>query len=215
LRQIILLIDCLNRRVTHLIRIHPALGGACRLKTLFNDLRAMPDKPDTLLKQWCAGAEEAKIPAFMKFANTVRAHWSGIVHYVESHISFRLKEGINHKVRLAKHRAWGCRNIGNFIVMTHLPNGSPIFRSKGFPPPALCGIQAMVAFAQGPGQPHDYGLPQTQPLPVPVHRQVPVQQSRHAHLLRLRQWQRNVVHPFGSRYVDLRFHGKWTHLATI
>jgi transposase len=55
----------------------------------------------------------------MKFANTVRAHWSGIVHYVESRLSFRLLEGINHKVQLAKLRARGYRNIGNFINMIH------------------------------------------------------------------------------------------------
>jgi len=104
-----------------MIRIYPTLGEAYRLKTLFNDLWSMPDKPaaDAFLKQWCAEVEEANIPAFMKFARTVKAHWSGIVHYVESHLSFRLLEGINNKVQLAKRRARGYRNIDNFINMIH------------------------------------------------------------------------------------------------
>jgi len=41
----------------------------------------------------------------LKFAKTVRAHWSGIVHFVESRLSNGILEGINHKVQLAKRRA--------------------------------------------------------------------------------------------------------------
>lgn len=97
-----------------MIRLYPTLGEAYRLKTLFNDLWSMPDKPaaDAFLEQWCAEVEEANIPAFMKFARTVKAHWSGIVHYVESHLSNGILEGINNKVQLAKRRARGYRNIG-------------------------------------------------------------------------------------------------------
>jgi len=74
----------------------------------------MPDKPAAaaFLKQWCAEVDEAKIPAFMKSAGTVKAHWSGIVHYVESRLSNGILEGINNKVQLAKRRARGYRNIG-------------------------------------------------------------------------------------------------------
>jgi len=81
----------------------------------------MPDKPaaEAFLKLWCAEVEEANIPAFMKFARTVKAHRSGIVHYVESHISNGILEGINNKVQLAKRRARGFRNIDNFINMIH------------------------------------------------------------------------------------------------
>ena len=110
-----------RQELAEMIRLYPTLGEAYRLKTLFDDLWSMPDKPaaDTFLKQWCAEVEEAKIPAFMKFANTVRAHWSGIVHYVESRLSNGILEGINHKVQLAKRRARGYRNIGNFINMIY------------------------------------------------------------------------------------------------
>ena len=101
--------------------LYPTLGEAYRLKVLFNDLWTMPDKPaaHALLDQWCAEVEAAKIPAFLKFAKTVRAHWHGIVHFVESRLSNGILEGINHKVQLAKRRAKGFRNIDNFINMIY------------------------------------------------------------------------------------------------
>jgi hypothetical protein len=55
----------------------------------------------------------------MKFAITVRAHWSGIVHFVESHITNGILEGINSKIQLAKRRARSYRNINNFINMIY------------------------------------------------------------------------------------------------
>jgi len=63
-----------------MITLYPTLGEAYRLKVLFNDLWEMPEKSaaEAFLRQWCNEVETAKIPAFMKFANTVRAHWSGM-----------------------------------------------------------------------------------------------------------------------------------------
>jgi Transposase len=59
--------------------VYPTLGAAYRLKELFNDLWSMRDKEaaNAFLQDWCAQVEQAKIPALQKFANTVRAHWSG------------------------------------------------------------------------------------------------------------------------------------------
>ncbi len=107
--------------LTEMIKLYPTLGEAYRLKVLFNDLWTMPNKPaaEAFLRQWCDEVETARIPAFMKFANTVRAHWSGIIHFVESHITNGILEGINSKIQLAKRRARGYRNINNFINMIY------------------------------------------------------------------------------------------------
>jgi transposase len=88
---------------------------------LFNDLWSMPDKvaAELFLRQWCLEVDAAKIPAFMAFANTVRAHWSGIVQFVESRLTNGILEGINSKIQLAKRRARGYRNINNFINMIY------------------------------------------------------------------------------------------------
>ena len=107
--------------LTGLVTPYPTLGEAYRLKVLFNDLWAMPDKPtaELFLRQWCKEVDAAKISAFMAFANTVRAHWSGIVQFVESRLTNGILEGINSKIQLTKRRARGYRNINNFINMIY------------------------------------------------------------------------------------------------
>ena len=118
-----------EKSLAEMITLYPTLGEAYRLKVLFNDLWTMPDKPaaEAFLRQWCAEVEANKIPAFMKFANTVRAHWSGIVHFVESRITNGILEGINSKIQLAKRRARGYRNINNFINMIYFLCGKLTF----------------------------------------------------------------------------------------
>jgi transposase len=108
-----------EKELAEMIELYPTLGKAYRLKVLFNDLWEMPNKvaATTFLTNWCKDVEDAKIPAFMAFSKTVRAHWSGIIHFVESRISNGILEGINSKVQLAKRRARGYRNIKNFINM--------------------------------------------------------------------------------------------------
>lgn len=86
--------------LAEMIGLYPTLGQAYRLKELFNDLWSMPDKEsaEAFLKQWCEEVENSKIPAFMKFVKTVRSHWSGIIHFVETKITNGILEGINSKV---------------------------------------------------------------------------------------------------------------------
>lgn len=107
--------------LAEMIKLFPTLGEAYRLKILFNDLWEMPNKTaaTAFLTQWCNEVETAKIPAFMAFAKTVRSHWSGIVHFVESRITNGILEGINSKIQLAKRRARGYRNTNNYINMVY------------------------------------------------------------------------------------------------
>jgi len=113
--------DKQEKSLSEMIELYPNLGKAYRLKVLFNDLWEMPNKTaaTTFLSNWCNEVEEAKIPAFMAFSKTVRSHWSGIIHFVESRITNGILEGINSKVQLAKRRARGYRNTGNFINMIY------------------------------------------------------------------------------------------------
>jgi transposase len=115
------LTDKQEESLVKMIELYPTLGEAYRLKVLFRDLWEMPNIPtaNAFLKQWCADVESAKIPAFMAFAKTVKSHWTGIVHFVESRITNGVLEGINNKVQLAKRRARGFRNLGNFTNMIY------------------------------------------------------------------------------------------------
>ena len=105
--------DKKEKALSDMIELYPTLGKAYRLKILFNDLWGMPNKTaaTTFLTTWCNEVEEAKIPAFMAFAKTVKGHGSGIIRFVESRITNGLLEGINSKVQLAKRRARGSIEI--------------------------------------------------------------------------------------------------------
>ena len=103
------------------ITLYPTLGEAYRLKVLFNDLWVMPTPKAAkiFLNDWCAQVEEAKIPAFQKFAKTVKAHWSGIIRFIKSELTNAILEGTNSKIQLAKRRARGFRNVNNLINMVY------------------------------------------------------------------------------------------------
>lgn len=121
LRNKVNLSDKKRQALDEMITLYPTLGVAYRLKELFNDLWMMPNKQaaTVFLTDWCEQVQEAKIPAFQRFANTVKSHWSGIIHFIESNITNAILESINSKIQLAKRRARGFRNINNYINMIY------------------------------------------------------------------------------------------------
>lgn len=108
-----------------LIELLPVIGKAYKLKIMFDDFWEMKDEQEaaSFLAFWCDLAEEAKIFAFQKFANSIKSHWSGIVNYTKHKITNGILEGINSKIQLAKRRARGYANIQNFINMIYFLNG--------------------------------------------------------------------------------------------
>lgn len=108
-----------------LIEDYPILGEAYRLKELFNDFWDFkdPEEATAFLAYWCDLVDEAKLKHFKKFANTIKAHWTGILNYINSNISNGILEGINNKIQLAKRRARGYQNTDNFISMIHFIAG--------------------------------------------------------------------------------------------
>jgi transposase len=81
------------------------------------------EEAESYLAFWCDMAIDSKIQSFIKAANTIRAHWSGIVNYIKSKINNGILEGLNSKIQLAKKRARGYRNIDNFINMIYFTCG--------------------------------------------------------------------------------------------
>lgn len=110
-----------KRQRNELIELLPNIGEAYRLKLLFDDFWLMTDEEEAkgFLAYWCDLVYESKIQPMMKFANTVLAHWTGIVNYTKYRVSNGILEGINSKIQLAKRRARGYRNKTNFINMIY------------------------------------------------------------------------------------------------
>ena len=108
-----------------LIELLPTIGKAYRLKTLFSDFWDFnnPEEGAAFLAYWCDLVEEEKVIAFKKFTQMIKAHWSGLVNYLESQIANGIVEGINNKIQLAKRRARGYKNITNFINMIYFIAG--------------------------------------------------------------------------------------------
>jgi transposase len=104
-----------------LIELLPTIGKAYQLKTLFQDFWEFDSREEgeSFLAFWCDLAEESGIFAFQKFIGTIKAHWTGILNYLDSQIANGIMEGINSKIQLAKRRARGYRNIPNFINMIY------------------------------------------------------------------------------------------------
>ena len=75
------------------------------------------------LSFWSDLVEEEGVIPFYKFTATLKAHWSGIINYLESQIANGIMEGINSKIQLAKRRARGYRNIHNLINMIYFIAG--------------------------------------------------------------------------------------------
>ncbi len=108
-----------------LLEMYPRLGDGYRLMHLFKDFWDIENKEEAegYLAYWCDIASESKIAPFVKVVNTIKAHWSGILNYIESKINNGILEGINSKIQLAKKRARGYRNINNFINMIYFTCG--------------------------------------------------------------------------------------------
>ena len=104
-----------------LLEMYPKLGEGYRLKQLFKDFWNIQDKQEAegYLAFWCDIAQESGIFPFQKAVRTIKAHWSGIINYIESKINNGILEGLNSKIQLAKKRARGYRNINNFINMIY------------------------------------------------------------------------------------------------
>lgn len=104
-----------------LMEFYPKLGEGYRLKQLFKDFWDIQNKEEaaSYLAFWCDLAEESRIYSFQPVVNTIKAHWTGILNYIESKINNGILEGLNSKIQLAKKRARGYRNVNNFINMIY------------------------------------------------------------------------------------------------
>lgn len=108
-----------------ILNLYPVMADAYRLKEMFNefwDFKTI-EEAGGFLAYWCDLVEESGIQPFKKAANTLLAHWTGIVNYAKSRITNGILEGINSKIQLAKKRARGYRNVNNFINMIYFIAG--------------------------------------------------------------------------------------------
>lgn len=99
-----------------------------RIKRAFQALYDQPaEMAEAYLKRWYFWATHSRIPAMVKAARTVKAHWDGILRWFQSGITNAVLEGINSLIQAAKARARGYRTIKNFITISYLIAGKLTF----------------------------------------------------------------------------------------
>jgi transposase len=111
--------DKKRAELQNLLQLYPKIGQGYRFKELFKEFWDFKDckQAEVFLQDWCDEVLKSGIAPFQKAVNTIKAHWSGILNFVQSRISNGILEGINAKIQLAKKRARGYRNKENFINM--------------------------------------------------------------------------------------------------
>jgi len=72
------------------------------------------------LDEWLAWASRSRLKPIVKLARTVRAHREGILAFFESGLTNARLEGMNNKIRLLSHRAYGFHSPAPLIATIYL-----------------------------------------------------------------------------------------------
>ncbi len=112
-----------ERHLEVINRLHPnePLGRAYLMKeSLLDTLRGVHKDPRYAIKRWMGWAARSKLKPFVKLGRTIRNHLEGVLAVLSERISNGLAEGINNKIRLLSHRAYGFHSAAPLIATIFL-----------------------------------------------------------------------------------------------
>lgn len=104
---------------------------AVNMRETFQQLYLLPDLItfEQALRRWYYWATHSRLPAMIKVAKTIRNHWDGVLHWVESKINNGILEGLNSILQAAKRKARGYK-AKHFKTMTFLLTGKLDFTTQ-------------------------------------------------------------------------------------
>ena len=82
--------------------------------------RAPAAKAGARLDAWLAWASRSRLQPFVKLGRTIREHRSGILAAIEHGLSNGRLEGLNNKIRLISHRAFGFHSAEALLALVYL-----------------------------------------------------------------------------------------------
>ena len=104
-----------------LLRPDAPLGRGYLLKEqLLEVLRSSADRVVDALRRWGAWASRCRLQPFVRLGGTIRKHFDGIRAFAEHRVTNARAEGINNKIRLLSHRAYGFHSAGPLIATIYL-----------------------------------------------------------------------------------------------
>lgn len=105
------------------LRPHQPLGRAYLLKESLLDVLSGGVAPAVrvpALKRWTAWAARSRLRPFVRLGRTIREHLHGIRSFLEHRVTNGLAEGMNNKIRLLSHRAYGFHSAVPLIATIYL-----------------------------------------------------------------------------------------------
>jgi transposase len=103
------------------LRPNQPLGRAYLLKEMLLDLlRCRTRKPKEALGPWLAWSARSRLKPFVRLGRTLRQHLDGIATMMTERITNGLAEGMNNKIRLLSHRAFGFHSARPLISDVYL-----------------------------------------------------------------------------------------------
>jgi transposase len=117
-----------NQSIDQLATLHEVSQVNQRLYRAFllrEELRLLYHLPDPALAPshldaWLAWASRSRLRPFVRLARTLRAHRDGILAAIRLGLSNGRLEGLNSKIRLISHRAFGFHSADPLIALVYL-----------------------------------------------------------------------------------------------
>jgi len=103
------------------LRPEAPLGRAYLLKEqLLEVLRHQRRRIAENLEAWTSWASRSRLAPFVRLGRTIREHARGICAFVQKRVTNARAEGINNKIRLLSHRAYGFHSAAPLIATVYL-----------------------------------------------------------------------------------------------
>lgn len=103
-------------------KLRPAqpLGRAYLLKETLLDTLHLRTAAGPALERWLAWASRSRLQPFVKLGATIKGHLAGVLAFLKQRITNGLAEGMNNKIRLLSHRAYGFHSAAPLVATIYL-----------------------------------------------------------------------------------------------
>ena len=113
-----------QQKLDNLLKHPLKTGRAYMLKVTLQDFyRQETDMLESYLKKWHYWAKRSRLIPVIDVADTIKKHWTGIIHAAITGTTNGILEGYNSLVQAARGKARGYRNVQNFINIIYLLGG--------------------------------------------------------------------------------------------
>lgn len=111
--------EAARNRFENILQTNEPLFKAYYLKEDLCQIWTQKDKKagEEQLKYWCERAQESKLPAMVKAANSLLAKRTGILAWYDCKVTNAILEGTNNKVKVIKRKGYGYRDDEYFNLL--------------------------------------------------------------------------------------------------